>query len=152
MVSVVRPIRYLDVLTAPNAESLLAEYSAECSIPQIGTPRPQLEMYSALERSGMMQVFGSFVGDRLVGFASVLTSILPHYSQKVATVESLFVEGERRDTGLGLALLATAERHAKESGCAAILYSAPADSQLERLLSLLKPYVHTNTVFCRRLA
>lgn len=147
----IRAIRYLDVLEAPNAQALLSAYSSECSLPAIGQPDPQPQMYEALERAGVFQVFGAYLGDDLIGFASVIVSVLPHYGRKVATMESLFVAPECREEGIGLHLLAQVERYATEAGCGAILYSAPSGGQLEKLLSLLKSYEHTNTIFCRRL-
>lgn len=146
-----RAIRYLDVLEASNAKALLSSYASECSLPLIGPPDPQPQMYEALEKAGVLQVFGAYYGDTLIGFAAVLCSVLPHYGKKVATMESLFVDREHRAEGYGLHLLSAVERFAQEQGCVAILYSAPAGGELERLLSILKSYQHTNTIFCRRL-
>lgn len=147
----VRAIRYSDVLDAPNAQELLAEYAAECSIREIGNPDPQPQMYEAFEKLGLSQIFGAYEGGTLVGFASVLIAILPHYGKRVATMESLFVASAHRKSGLGLALLKAVEQHAGHEQCAAILYSAPADGQLARLLSMREGYRLTNTVFCRGL-
>src|SRR5207302_758034 len=84
----IRPISYTEIL---DAAALLAEYSAECSIPEIGTPNPQREMYAKMESCGLMHSFGAFEGDDLVGFATILVCVLPHYGKKIATVESLFL-------------------------------------------------------------
>ena len=147
----IRRISYQDILGSPNAQALIDEYGAECSIPLIGKINQQPETYRMLEQSGMMHCFGVFDADRLVGFASVLTSVIPHYGQKVATVESLFVSSGHRSGGTGRALMATIEAHASTEGCVAILYSAPAHSQFEQLLTLYPVYTRTNSVFCRRL-
>lgn len=147
----IRPIRYVDVLDAPNAESLLSEYAHECSLPAIGQPDPQRQMYDAMEQAGRLFVLGAYDDDKLVGFASFLMAALPHYGKKVATMESLFLSQEYRGSGLGMKLLVAVEQIAKDSECVAVLYSARTGSTFEKLLSMLKCYEQTNTVFCRRL-
>jgi len=134
-----------------NASDLLAEYAAECSIAEIGEVCPQAGTYAALERAGIVQMFGAYLDGELVGFASVILSILPHYGKKVATLESLFVGSAARSSGVGGELMNTVEDHALKAGCVAVLYSAPAGGTLERLLSLRKAYRRTNSVFCRSL-
>jgi GNAT superfamily N-acetyltransferase len=151
LVMEVRGIRYMEILGAQNADALLTEYAGECSIPEIGAASPQAEMYAAMEGSGMFQAFGVFQEAELVGFAAVLVYVLPHYGRQIATVESLFVAKAHRCGNAGLQLMRAIEQHAKLQECVAILYSAPTGSQLEKLLSLLKPYRNTNSVFCRSL-
>jgi GNAT superfamily N-acetyltransferase len=141
-------IRYADILSATD---LLAEYAAECSIPEIGEVCPQPAIYEALERAGVVQVFGGYADGQLVGFASLLLTVLPHYGRKTATVESLFVAQVYRTSGIGAALMEAMESAARDAGCAAILYSAPAGGKLERLLDLRRAYRRTNAVFCRSL-
>lgn len=146
----IRNISIAEIFRAPNAADLFSEYADECSIPLIGKINPQPEIYAAMERNGMLQCFGAYDGERLIGFATILLPILPHYGKKVATVESLFIEQDGRKGGIGRKLLYSVENFAKNSGCVAILYSAPAGGKLERLLSM-KRYARTNTVFCRSL-
>jgi len=143
-------VRYSDILDAPNAAELLREYAAECSIPEIGECSPQAGMYAAMEGSGMLSVFGAYLGDDLIGFGTLLVYVLPHYGLKIGTVESLFVESSQH-SGAGQRLMDALEAHARHRECVAILYSAPTDSQLEKLLTLRKPYRRTNATFCRSL-
>jgi GNAT superfamily N-acetyltransferase len=142
----IRPVSYAEILAQTE---LLNAYAEECSIPEIGVPDPQAEIYEQMQKLGMLQVFGAFDPD-LIGFASLLLTVLPHYGKKVATVESLFVLPEYRTIGVGSELLAMIERFAKDEGCTAILYSAPAGGKLAKLLEL-KDYRRTNEVFCRPL-
>lgn len=148
----IRAVSYADILGAPNARELFDEYGAECSIPEIGQISPQAEMYASMEKSGMLKCFGAFHVKQLVGFATLVTFIVPHYGKRSATVESLFVDRAHRKSLLGLALLVKLERQAKEMGCAAIQYSAPAGSILERLLSNRKSFRKTNSIFTKSLA
>jgi len=152
----VLPIRYSDILASP----LIAEYAAECGIPAIGKPDPQPAMYEQMESCGLMQCFtvqrvfedGAWVRNLMIGFATVLVSILPHYGKKVATVESLFVTARERKGMPGGYLLKMIETHAMKSGAEAILYSAPVGGDFEAFLNGRKEYAHTNSVFCRRLS
>jgi GNAT superfamily N-acetyltransferase len=149
----IRKISYASILGAPNAQALIDEYDAECSIPMIGKISPKAATYSALEQAGMLHCFGAYAGDgTLVGFASLLITELPHYSRRVATVESLFVTPGSRPDGAGKRLMRAIEEHAHMFGCEHILYSAPVESSLAMMLLASKPYKCTNVVFCRSLA
>ncbi|HEV8493046.1 MAG TPA: GNAT family N-acetyltransferase [Candidatus Angelobacter sp.] len=142
----IRPSSYAEIL---EARDLLAEYAQECSILEIGEFNPQAEMYRAMQDAGLAHMFGAFHVEQLVGFASLLLSILPHYGKKSATVESLFVGKCHRADGYGIEIMDAMEEFAKDAGCLVIFYIAPVGSQLEKLLSLKKGYRKTNSVFCR---
>lgn len=142
----VRPIAYVQVR---DERELLAEYAAECSISALGPPNPQWETYSQLERAGKLQAFAAFVDGRIVGFAGVLVAVIPHYGVKAATVESLFVGKAYRSSGAGTRLMRVVEDYSASSGCRAILYSVPAQGQLETLLD--GRCARTNAIFCKPL-
>lgn len=144
----IRPVSYAELMQSPNFPALIAEYGAECSIPEIGPINPQPDLYALMERSGMLQCFGAYEDERLIGFVSVQAFPLPHYGRRVANVESLFVPAEHRESCVGLELLRTARKHGREKGCKVILYNAPAGSSFERLLNARKRSRHTNSVFC----
>lgn len=144
----IRSVAYADILDASNARELFTEYAAECSIPEMGEANPQREMYRQMESSGMLRFLGVYQDDALIGFAAVLLYILPHYGKKIATMESLFVARSHRSGGAGKELMMAIEALAKDAGAVAILYSAPAESQLERLLTLREAYRRTNSTFC----
>jgi hypothetical protein len=139
----IREIRTAAVFDYPE---LLEAYAAECSIPLIGQINPQPKTYELMEQAGILKCFGFFEGHSLVGFVTVLTTVLPHYGKKVATVESIYAKRGGKD------LMDAVENYAKESGCVAILYSAPSGGRLERLLSLKKNIKRTNAIFCRDLS
>lgn len=109
-------------------------------------------MYEAMEATGLMQTFGSYEGNELVGFATILIYVLPHYGRQIATVESLFVAKKYRVGSTGRELMKNIEEYAREKKCKVILYSAPTGSRLERLLNALRPYRRTNSIFLRSLA
>jgi GNAT superfamily N-acetyltransferase len=142
-------IKQISIAEELESAALIAEYAAECSIPMIGQINPQAELYATLERVGVLKCFGLFDGDRLVGFANVLTTVLPHYGKKVATVESLFVASANRSGTAGKELLEAIEGYAKDAGCAVVFYSAPSGGRLEKVLLGKKNYSRTNAIFCR---
>lgn len=148
----IRPISYAEILQAPNAQELINGYAAECSLPEIGECCPQSDTYQMLEESGVLQAFGVYSAfGWMIGFAVVLVSILPHYSKRVASLESIYVDPEHRDHSVGKSLMLTVEQFADDMDCEAVLYSAPVGTRFDRYLSLCSDYRHSNNVYCRRL-
>ena len=144
----ISPISYAQVLAEPE---LLKAYSDECSIAELGETNPCAAMYRAMEAADILKIFGAFEDGQLIGFASLFVSVYPHYTRKVATLESLYVLPEYRATGAGTELMQTVEQYAKEDGCAGIMYSAPAGGRLAALLQR-KGYRQTSAVFVRSIA
>ena len=145
----IRPVSYTEILDAPNAGELLDEYSAECSLPELGKPDPQRALYLLLENSGGFQAFGVYEVDRLIGFACVLIYPLPHYGKRVAATESIFISMGYRSRSRGVELMNYIENYARIQGCEAFLYSAPKGSRFDTLLSIT--YRHTNNTYLRTL-
>jgi GNAT superfamily N-acetyltransferase len=145
-------IKQVPIANILAATELIAEYAEECSIPSIGEIDPQADIYAALEDSGVLRSFAAFVDGKMVGFANVLTPVLPHYGKRVATIESLFVAKDSRGSGIGRHLMVYAEHFAEQVGCVGILYSSPTGGELENLLESRAEYQRTNSVFYRRLA
>lgn len=143
----VRQVRFSEILQHAD---LLAEYAAECSIPEIGEVQPDPAIYAAMENAGVLQCFAAYQ-DRMVGFATVLLPVFPHYSKRVATGESIFVTESARKSGIGKELKDFAEQSAKEAGCVSALWSAPVGGKFERVLRADRRYRNTNSVFCRAL-
>lgn len=143
----IQAIKYTDILDSPESAALLTEYSAECSIPEIGEPCPQRHMYEGMEKMGLMHSLGVYEGAKLVGFATLLIFVLPHYGKKIANVESLFLGKDHRRSGVGGRLMTAVQTFATEMECCGVLYNSRVGSQLERLLELMPNYQRTNSVF-----
>jgi GNAT superfamily N-acetyltransferase len=135
-----------EILDRPDARCLIAAYADECSIPDAV---PQREMYLAMEKAGMLTCFGAYAGSELVGFVSVIVSVMPHNGNLVATVESLYAAPERRHTGAGNALMAEAERHARAAGCVCLTYTARVGSRLETILALRSGCERTHEMYTK---
>lgn len=145
----IRAVSYADILDAANAANLLAEYAAECSIPELGQIAPQREMYRTMEAAGTLHTFGIYRDDTLVGFATLILYVLPHYGRKVAATESIFVTRTYRSSGVGARLLRFIDEYATERGCVAVLYTAPTGSQFDKLLTL--KHRRSNSVYIKGL-
>lgn len=139
-------IPFCEVEKINNFEDLLDEYGSESAIHGLPHPKAKNDSYRKLDKSGMFHVFCAFHEEKLVGFISVLLSILNHYSEAVAIVESYFVGSEYRDTGAGTALRIKAEEFSKENGAWGLLLSAPSGGVLEKVLPKTG-YTQTNAVF-----
>lgn len=142
----VRRVSYVAILCAPNAQRLIDEYAAECSIPDA---LPQVEMYAAMEKVGVLQCFGAYLNEALIGFASIVSGPMPHNGKRLATMESIFVSADHRSSGAGNALLAATEQHAAELGCVSIIYTVRLGSALQRVLLRRCDCVPTHTVYTR---
>lgn len=141
------PTRYSEIL----ASDLIKEYAAECATSSIGRPNPQPETYEQLENSGLLRCFGLYRDAKLIGFASILLSPLPHYGVKVGIAESLFVTSSERGLGSGK-LLRNIEAYARASECVSILCSAPVGGAFEAFLRGRDECEQISSVFCWRLA
>lgn len=146
------PVSFSEILDAPNSPSLLQAYAEECLIPDA---TPQRLTYEALEGAGALRCFAAFVypedSPLLVGFVSVLVAVMPHHGNRLATVESLFVDSDHRDTGAGNLLLEVAEKHARESGCLNLVCTARVGSAFDKVLSRRAGYQLTHVQHTRRL-
>lgn len=145
-----------EIQSAPNINGLLLSYGDEGSIPEIGDPAPQWDVYRAMESAGLMKVLAAYYydddyyDDELVGFISLVISPLPHYGKIVATSESLFLTPDHRKGGPGILLIRAACDMAKAAGATAILISAPTGSRLDEVAPAIG-FRETNRGFCRSL-
>ena len=147
---IIRQCTISELEAAPNIHDLLAEYAEESSIAGLPTPAAQVETYRAIESSGALHIIAAFEGDLLIGYITVLSTVLPHYNEVVSVTESYFVSKEHRSSGAGLKLLRSAERFAREIGSLGLLVSAPTGGALSDVLPRVG-YKETNRVFFRSL-
>ena len=132
----------------PNLDELFAEYASEASIEGLGECRVQMQMYRQLETAGVLHPIVAHQDDKLVGFLSLLISVVPHYGCRIATTESFFVAKAARAGGAGMKLLRAAEDKARELGVQGLFISAPAGGRLSAVLPHAG-YRKTNEVFFR---
>lgn len=143
---VVRRCAAAEILQSSNFARIAEEYGAESSIKGMPHPLAKMEMYYQLESVGALHVYGAFMDDGIVGFITILTTVMPHYSAILAVSESFFVLKDYRKSGAGLKLLRMAEDRAREVGAPGLLVSAPYGGVLEAVLPR-SGYAPSNTAF-----
>jgi GNAT superfamily N-acetyltransferase len=126
----------------------LEEYAAESAVKGMPHPFAKADAYKHLENTNSIYVIGAFLEEVFIGYIIMLSPILPHYSVRVAVVESYFVAKEYRKTGAGLRLLHEAERQAQEVGAFGAFVSAPFGGNLAEVLPHLG-YDETSRIFFR---
>lgn len=140
-----------DIERAAMCSTLLDDYAAESAISEFGPAAPRWEMYAALEKAGILHAIAVYMGDVMVGFATIIVNVVPHFGEVAATTESFYVTESARSTGAGLKLLKAAEDKAKALGALVFFVSSPVGSKLEQVMDKLKPYRNTNRVWMRGL-
>jgi N-acetylglutamate synthase-like GNAT family acetyltransferase len=136
---------------APEFGALVDEYALEACRADLGAIGVQVDQYKLLESHGLMRFLSAWRGQELVGFATVVATIAPHYGKKVATTETLFLSESARDGGAGLDLLKLAEQTASEMGAVGFFVSAPVGGALSKILPRVG-FKHTNEVFFKAAA
>ena len=142
----IEPITASKFFSHPEVWGLFEAYAEECSIPELGRFNPRQEVYQQLEDAGVLHTLAVFHDEEIAGFSAGLLTVVPHYSKKVFTVESLFVLKEHRAGGVGLDLLTKTADRAKTLGAKVLFLSAPTGSQLSAVCKA-KRFRHTNEVY-----
>jgi len=144
----IRRCTIAELEAAPNLAEVLAEYAAECAIPEIGPAHAQVDTYRKLEAAGVFHPVGAFDADgRIAALALPIVVVLPHYGVVCATVESFFVPQAERNRGIGLRLQSFVENLARDLGAKALLFSAPVGGAFADLLTRQKRYRNSGQTF-----
>ena len=114
-----------------NEKELLNEYSISSKSSLMPTHIPDKDMYIELEKKGLLKSFAVYNENKMIGFITCIMTVMPHYSEMCATIESLFVSKEHRKFGTAKRLLGIAEQEAKDNECVAMFMSAPIGGRLE---------------------
>lgn len=139
-----------DLEAAPNIFELLDEYAAESAIAGMPPPAVNSESYKLMERTGALHTFTARVDGELIGYITILLTILPHYSVKIGISESWFVTKSQRKTGAGMKLLKAAEEFAEAGGAPGVLVSVPVSGALPEIMPSAG-YAPVNMIFFKRL-
>ena len=146
----IRKCAVYEIMQDPDFPALIEEYARESAVEGLPHPNAKMESYLQMDAVGMLHPFGAFKGGALVGFISVLTPVLPHFSALVAVGESFFVSAPHRKGGAGLRLLKEAERVAAEAGSPGLFISTPVRGMLVEILPR-RGYTETSRVFFKRI-
>jgi GNAT superfamily N-acetyltransferase len=145
----IRKCTVAEIAESEAFPSLWQEYADESAMAGLPYPSDKLASYYMIEGTGIMQPYGAYREEQLIGFVVVMVPVIPHYGVSVGVTESLFVAKAHRKTGAGIALIRTAEQHVREAGGPALLVSAPFGGRLAEVLPRIG-YRETNRVFMRR--
>lgn len=137
---------------APNIMELLNEYADESANNDMPRPNARAEAYLSLESTGMLHTFLAEKDSNIIGFITLLVTVMPHYGVPMAVTESFFVQKKHRKSGAGLKLRGAAENYAESVGAFGILISAPYAGVLSEVLSRSSRYVPSNIIYFRRLS
>lgn len=137
-----------DVMASPELARLLDAYAQECSLPEIGSPKPDFSVYEMLESAGAAVFVTAHDYDQLVGFAVLLVTQNPHYGKRVGVVESLFLDVDYRSGDNGRRLVGYVETMAAHMGAEALLVSAPVGGALAKVAPRWG-FRETNQVFAK---
>ena len=148
--SEVRRVSLATLIDDPRFQTLVDEYTAESSIKDMPPINWQRQIYQQLETIGIFFVLAAYERDELVGFMTMIVTVLPHYGALTATTESVFVAAGHRSGGAGLKLIREAESWAKELGAVGLFLSAPYGGRLADIAPRIG-YRQTNAVFFKGL-
>ncbi len=144
----IRIVTCKELSAEPGFPDLLQEYAEECALGGLPVTVSE-DIYYTMEERGLITLLAAFDDDQLLGFVSVLVTVLPKYSLPVAATESFFVASKHRHTGAGLRLLRAAEKLAVAKGAVGMMVSAPSGSRLAEVAPR-SGYEESNRVFFRR--
>lgn len=144
-----RPMTVAEFFERPEANDIIAEYTAESGNPDLGSAMPSQQQYEQMESSGILSVLGAFEGDSLVGFVSVVVTMYPHFGKLVGSVESIWLRKNKRAGGAGLRLLKAAFANAKERGAVGCYLGARFGSRQHKLYERL--FQPMNVLFWKKL-
>lgn len=136
-----------EVFDDDSFNALIKEYADESVIEELKGYSHNRIMYQKLQDLGFAEAITARKSGILLGAIIMMITEPPHYSQKIAVIDSYFVAKKHRGTGVGLQLLNAAEQVAIEENCIGLFTSAPVDSRLEMVMVLKKDFRQTHSLF-----
>ena len=133
-----------------HIDSLLREYSDESRGALVPVVKTDIVLYKTLEDLGILDLIVVYDDEVIVGFISLMTTVMPHYSEKASTVESIFVLKEHRKFGTGKILVNKAESIAKSKSAKVMFMSAPKDGVLSKVVGTYG-FTETNTTYTKKI-
>lgn len=140
----IKQCSFNEISSNQNFMNEVLEYSKSATNKQLKYKGFNPQFYIASENAGILKCIGVFDDDIIVGFAGLVLIDYPHYSVKVGTIETLYLNEAYRDNGLGSKLINKVRKVAKDNGCEGIYIGLPygtplADSILKRSKKHLTP-------------
>ena len=146
----IRKVTVAEIAFDAGFDGMLVEYSLEAKNKDLPPHKPNMAAYEQMERMGILHAFAAYSDGVMVGFVTLLITVMPHYDTRLATTESFFVADGHRKGGTAKKLLDAAEAYAKLDGVSSFFVSAPVGGRLAQALPMMG-YRETNRVFFRSL-
>lgn len=125
------------ILDSPNSEKLFKAYFSEGSRGLLPVPKAHKDIFYKMEEAGLIDCFGVFDSNKIVGFIAASTTIMPHYSCLGTTVMSIYIDKKYRKFGTAKTLIKLVEARAKARGSEAVMLSSPVDSNFGKFSTSL---------------
>lgn len=130
---------------------LCKNYELESKVSTISISiNPNRDIYKHLEDSGVLDCIGCYYKDKLVGFMTIITSIVKHYSATSTVIESQFVLKEYRKYGAWNNMMKLAEQIAKDKGSFVIVMTSAIGTRFEKVANR-SGYTATNIMYTKGL-
>jgi GNAT superfamily N-acetyltransferase len=127
-----------DIFSASTIDTLVAAYSQESAIQGMPAPRPNIDLYLAMESAGLLTFFGAYTDDDvLVGVLALTVSPVPQYGVDMGSIILFYVDEKHRKHGTGTRLVEHAERVAREKGALVLLMGAPTQGRLAKAAPMM---------------
>ena len=125
------------ILDSSNSEELFIHYFSEGSRGLLPVPNVHKDIFYKMEETGLIDCFGVFDGDKIVGFIISSTTIMPHYSCLGTTIMSIYIDKKHRKFGTARTLIKLVEARAKAKGSEAVMLSSPVNSNFGKFSTSL---------------
>jgi len=148
---IVKKIVVKDIFDSSLFDNMKDEYEDESKVSTIGiSSNPQLNVYQALEKNGSLACIGAYDNDVLVGFMTVITSVVLHYSQLSTTIESQFILRKYRGGGTWKKMMNLAEEIAKDRGSFMLVMTSAIGTDFE-IVANRSGFNATNIMYTKNL-
>ena len=134
---IIRPTTVAEI--KEHAYDMLEEHRQELATHKhIMKLNPQFDKYLELEALGCLLGLAVEVDKKIVGYSATIIAPNMHYSDLViASNDLIFLKKEYRKGRIGLALIRTTEKEAKERGAMCMLWHVKPQTAMSNLLERL---------------
>ena len=145
----IKNIHIKELLDSEEAPELFKLYSDEAQSSTVSTPfNPNYEMYLQLEDMGILDACIILTEDnKIVGFATMLTTVMPHYSATASTIESIFIMKEYRGNNNFKNLLNRLIDTAKTKNSVNLFVSTPVVSSADKVMGRTKGFSKISHIY-----
>lgn len=147
----IKNISISELFDNDNASELFSLYSKESQSELVSIQQaPDRAIYEQLEETGTLDTVAVVPSDdttKIVGFAVMITTVMPHYSQLGSTIESLYIHPDYRKGNIFKSMLERIKDIAVSKGSFNLFLSAPVGSRLDTIASRSSSLCNTHKMY-----